>query len=314
MSLSQSNEVTDSFVRAEPSLASVGDYVALMKPRVMSLVVFTALVGLLLAPGHPHPVIAFTALLCIAVGAGAAGALNMWFDADIDALMPRTARRPIPRGRILPGEALAFGLTLAGGSTVVLGLMVSVLAAGLLAFTIFFYVVIYTMWLKRSTPQNIVIGGAPGAFPPTIGWAAASGGIGIEPVLLFLIIFFWTPPHFWALSLCRADEYARAGIPMLPVVAGREETQRQILLYTLVLAPLGLSPWLMGFAGAAYAAVAIAGGGVMVLLARRLRGQRGAAEEQAAKRLFAFSVLYLFVLFATMLVERTGGMALGGLG
>src|SRR5262249_23952698 len=180
MSLSQSNEITGSFVRAEPSLASVGDYVALMKPRVMSLVVFTALVGLVLAPGHPHPVIAFTALLCIAVGAGAAGALNMWFDADIDALMPRTARRPIPRGRILPGEALAFGLTLAGGSTVVLGLMVSVLAAGLLAFTIFFYVVIYTMWLKRSTPQNIVIGGAAGAFPPMIGLAAATGRLGVE--------------------------------------------------------------------------------------------------------------------------------------
>ena len=314
MSLSQSNEVTGSFVRVEPSLASVGDYFALMKPRVMSLVVFTALVGLLLAPGQPHPVIAFTALLCIAVGAGAAGALNMWFDADVDALMPRTARRPVPRGRILPGEALAFGLTLAGGSTVVLGLLVSVLAAGLLAFTIFFYVVIYTMWLKRSTPQNIVIGGAAGAFPPMIGWAAASGGIGVESILLFLIIFFWTPPHFWALSLCRVDEYARAGIPMLPVVAGREETQRQILLYTLVLAPLALSPWLMGFAGTAYATVAIAGGGVMLLLARRLRGQRGDAEEQAAKRLFAFSVLYLFVLFAAMLVERTGGMPLGGLG
>jgi heme o synthase len=314
MSLSQSNEVTGPFVRVEPSLAGVGDYVALMKPRVMSLVVFTALVGLVLAPGHLHPVIAFTALLCIAVGAGAAGALNMWFDADIDALMTRTARRPIPRGRILPGEALAFGLTLAGGSIVVLGLLVSVLAAGLLAFTIFFYAVIYTMWLKRSTPQNIVIGGAAGAFPPMIGWAAATGGIGIESILLFLVIFFWTPPHFWALSLYRADEYARAGIPMLPVVAGREETQRQILLYTLVLAPLALAPWLVGFAGMAYAAVAIAGGGVMVLLALRLRGQHGAAEEQTAKRLFAFSILYLFVLFATLLVERTGAAPLGGLG
>jgi heme o synthase len=314
MSLSQSNEVTGSFARVEPSLAGVGDYVALMKPRVMSLVVFTALVGLVLAPGHLHPVIAFAALLCIAVGAGAAGALNMWFDADIDALMTRTARRPIPRGRILPGEALAFGLTLAGGSIVVLGLLVSLLAAGLLAFTIFFYAVIYTMWLKRSTPQNIVIGGAAGAFPPVIGWTAATGGIGIESILLFLIIFFWTPPHFWALSLYRADEYARAGIPMLPVVAGREETQRQILLYTLVLAPLALAPWLVGFAGVAYAAVTIAGGGVMVLLALRLRGQHGAAEEQTAKRLFAFSILYLFVLFATLLVERTGGAPHGGLG
>jgi protoheme IX farnesyltransferase len=313
MSLSQSN-LTGAFARVEPSLAGVGDYVALMKPRVMSLVVFTALVGLVLAPGHLHPVIGFTALLCIAVGAGAAGALNMGLDADVDALMTRTARRPIPRGRILPGEALAFGLTLAGGSVVVLGLLVNVLAAGLLAFTIFFYAVIYTMWLKRSTPQNIVIGGAAGAFPPVIGWVAATGGIGTESVLLFLIIFFWTPPHFWALALYRADEYARAGIPMLPVVAGREETHRCILLYTLVLAPIGLAPWLFGFAGAAYGAVAVAGGGIMILLAARLRGQRGAAEERTAKRLFAFSVLYLFVLFAMLLVEHAGGLAPAGIG
>jgi protoheme IX farnesyltransferase len=311
MSLSRGNDLTGSLVRAEPSLAGVDDYVALMKPRVMSLVVFTALVGLVLAPGHLHPVIAFTALLCIAVGAGAAGALNMWFDADIDARMTRTAGRPIPRGRILPGEALAFGLTLAAGSIVVLGLLVNVLAAGLLAFTIFFYAVIYTMWLKRWTPHNIVIGGAAGAFPPMIGWAAATGGIGMESILLFLIIFFWTPPHFWALSLCRADEYARAGIPMLPVVAGREETQRQILLYTLVLAPLALAPCVLGFAGAAYATAAIAGGSAMVLLAVRLRAQRGAGEEQTAKQLFAFSVLYLFVLFAMLLVEHTGGLSLG---
>jgi heme o synthase len=314
MSLSQGNDLTESFARVEPSLASVGDYVALMKPRVMSLVVFTALVGLVLAPGHLHPVIAFTALLCIAVGAGAAGALNMWFDADVDALMTRTARRPIPRGRVLPGEALAFGLTLAGGSIMVLGLLVSLLAAGLLAFTIFFYAVIYTMWLKRSTPQNIVIGGAAGAFPPMIGWAAVTGGIGIESILLFLIIFFWTPPHFWALSLYRADEYARAGIPMLPVVAGRTATHRQILRYTLVLAPFGLAPWLLGFAGVGYGAVALAGGGTMILLAARLRGQRGASEEQTAKRLFAFSVLYLFVLFAMLLVEHTGALPLGGIG
>jgi heme o synthase len=313
MSLTE-GQSSRSLTRVEPSLAGVGDYVALMKPRVMSLVVFTALVGLVLAPGHLHPVISFTALLCIAVGAGAAGALNMWFDADIDALMARTAGRPIPRGRILPGEALAFGLTLAGGSVVVLGLLVSVLAAGLLAFTIAFYAVIYTMWLKRSTPQNIVIGGAAGAFPPVIGWAAATGGIGIEAILLFLIIFFWTPPHFWALSLCRANEYARAGIPMLPVVAGRAETQRQILVYTFVLAPLGLAPWLAGFAGAAYGAVAVTGGTIMVLLAMRLRGQGGEAEEQTAKRLFAFSILYLFVLFATLLVEHTGGLRFGGLG
>ena len=206
--------------RVEPSIAGVGDYIALMKPRVMSLVVFTALVGLVVAPGHVHPVIGFTALLCIAVGAGAAGALNMWYDADIDARMARTAARPIPRGRITPGEAAGFGLTLAAFSIASLGLLVNWVAAALLAFTIFFYVVIYTIWLKRSTPQNIVIGGAAGAFPPMIGWAAATGSLAIEPILLFLIIFFWTPPHFWALALYRTEDYARAGIPMLPVVAG----------------------------------------------------------------------------------------------
>src|SRR5580704_9172235 len=235
-----------------PSIASVGDYVALMKPRVMSLVVFTALVGLMVAPGHLHPVVGFAALLCIAIGAGAAGALNMWYDADIDAVMARTADRPIPAGRVTRGEALGFGVTLAGGSVAVLGLAANWLAAGLLAFTIFFYVAIYTMWLKRSTPQNIVIGGAAGAFPPMIGWAAATGGLGIESLVLFLIIFFWTPPHFWALSLWRAGDYARAGIPMLPVVAGPAETRRQILIYSLVLAPLGVLPWVAGYAGALY--------------------------------------------------------------
>ena len=199
--------------RAEPSLAGVGDYIELMKPRVMSLVVFTALVGLVLAPGHMHPVIAFTALLCIAVGAGAAGALNMWYDADIDARMARTAGRPIPAGRLAPGEALAFGLTLAGFSVVVLGLLVSIFAALLLAVTIGFYVGVYTIWLKRVTPQNIVIGGAAGALPPMIGWAAVTGGVALEPLVLFLIVFLWTPPHFWALSLYRANDYALAGVP-----------------------------------------------------------------------------------------------------
>src|SRR5262249_10956384 len=205
------------------SEASVGDFIALMKPRVMSLVVFTALVGLMVTPGHLHPVLGFAALLCIAIGAGAAGALNMWYDADVDAVMSRTSRRPIPAGRILPGEALAFGVTLAIGSIAVLGLVANGLAASLLAFTIFFYVVVYTMGQKRGPPQNIVGGGPGGAFPPIIGWAAATGAIGLESVLLFLIIFFWTPPHFWALSLWRAPEYARAGIPMLPVVAGQAE-------------------------------------------------------------------------------------------
>src|SRR5690349_5585287 len=293
---------------SEPSLATVGDYFALMKPRVMSLVVFTALVGLAVAPGSLHPVTAFTALLCIAVGAGAAGALNMWYDADVDAVMIRTSRRPVPMGRIQPGEALAFGLTLAGFAVATLGLLVNWLSASLLAFTIFFYVAIYTIWLKRSTPQNIVIGGAAGAFPPMIGWAAATGGISLESVLLFLIIFFWTPPHFWALSLYRAEDYARAGVPMLPVVAGERETRRQILLYTLVLAPLGVAPWLIGFAGLVYGVVAIATGAVMLLLAIRVMTDR---TDRAAKHLFAFSILYLFLLFAFLLIDRAVGMHLG---
>src|SRR5215510_1603914 len=298
--------------RLEPSIASVGDYVALMKPRVMSLVVFTALVGLMIAPGHVHPVIGFTALLCIAVGAGAAGVLNMWYDGDIDAVMTRTAGRPIPQGRVAPGEALAFGTVLAGFSVGVLGLLVSWVAAALLAFTVFFYVVVYTMWLKRSTPQNIVIGGAAGAFPPMIGWAAATGGISIEPCLLFLIVFFWTPPHFWALSLIRTDDYARARIPMLPVVAGMQETRRQILLYAFVLAPVGAAPWLLGYAGAIYGVTAIAAGGAMAGLAWRLRNERdGARAERAAQQLFAFSILYLFVLFAVLLVEGGLGSLVG---
>ena len=273
--------------RVEPSIAGVGDYIALMKPRVMSLVVFTALVGLVVAPGHLHPVIGFAALLCIAVGAGAAGTLNMCYDADIDARMGRTAARPIPRGRITRGEAAGFGLTLAVFSVVTLGLLVNWVAAALLAFTISFYVVIYTIWLKRSTPQNIVIGGAAGALPPVIGWAAATGSIAPEPILLFLIIFFWTPPHFWALSLYRADDYARAGIPMLPVVAGAKETRRQILLYTLLLAPLGVAPWLLGYAGALYGIVAVALGAAMIILALRVRGEeRRPRREQANVRLF----------------------------
>jgi protoheme IX farnesyltransferase len=286
------------------SEASVGDYVALMKPRVMSLVVFTALVGLMVAPGHLHPVLGFAALLCIAIGAGAAGALNMWFDADVDAVMSRTASRPIPAGRLLPQEALGFGMTLAVGSVAVLGLVANWLAAGLLAFTIFFYVAIYTAWLKRSTPQNIVIGGAAGAFPPMIGWAAATGAIGLESILMFLIIFFWTPPHFWALSLWRTQDYARAGIPMLPVVAGPAETRRQILIYALVLAPVGASPWLFGYAGLIYGITAAAAGVVMAHLALQLhRFGDTPAGDRAAKRLFGLSILYLFLLFAVLLID-----------
>jgi protoheme IX farnesyltransferase len=291
------------------SEASVSDYVALLKPRVMSLVVFTALVGLMVTPGHVHPVLGFAALLCITIGAGAAGALNMWYDSDIDAVMSRTARRPIPAGRIQPREALTFGVTLAVGSIAVLGLVANWLAASLLAFTIFFYVVIYTTWLKRATPQNIVIGGAAGAFPPMIGWAAATGGIGLESALLFLIIFFWTPPHFWALSLWRADEYARAGIPMLPVVSGRAETRRQILLYSIVLAPIGVSPWLLGYAGLLYGVTAIIGGAAMIALAGKIMvfGD-GDGSVPAAKRLFGVSILYLFVLFAVLLLDSVLGV------
>ena len=290
----------------EPSLATVGDYIALMKPRVMSLVVFTALVGLAVAPGSLHPVAAFTALLCIAVGAGAAGALNMWYDADVDALMTRTARRPVPMGRVRPGEALAFGLTLGSFAVVVLGLLVNWVAAALLAFTIFFYVVIYTIWLKRSTPQNIVIGGAAGAFPPMIGWAAVTGSLSLEPVLLFLIIFFWTPPHFWALALYRTEDYARARIPMLPVVSGDVSTRRQIMLYTLVLVPLGVAPWAFGYTGALYGVTALVTGAIMVMLGWQVFRESRPAE-RASRNLFAFSILYLFLLFAVLLVERGWG-------
>jgi protoheme IX farnesyltransferase len=296
------------------SEASVGDYVALMKPRVMSLVVFTAFVGLMVAPNYLHPVLGFASLLCIAIGAGAAGALNMWFDADVDAVMSRTAGRPIPAGRVLPREALAFGMTLAVGSVAVLGLVANWLAAALLAVTIFFYVAIYTMRLKRTTPQNIVIGGAAGAFPPMIGWAATEGAIGLESVLLFLIIFFWTPPHFWALSLWRADDYARAGIPMLPVVAGYPETRRQILLYSMVLAPVGASPWLFGYAGLLYGVTAIMAGAVMIWLSLRIKIVGDAdASHRAAKRLFGFSILYLFALFAVLLIDDRLGAPGSGL-
>ncbi|MGE3149562.1 MAG: heme o synthase [Pseudorhodoplanes sp.] len=313
MSAASPNDL--STLHAQPSMAGVDDYFALLKPRVMSLVIFTAFVGIALAPGSLHPVIAFTALLCIAIGAGAAGALNMGYDADIDAVMKRTVERPIPAGRITRGEALGFGMTLAVGSVAILGLLVNWVAAGLLAFTIFFYAVIYTLWLKRRTPQNIVIGGAAGAFPPMIGWAAVTGGIGFESILLFLIVFFWTPPHFWALSLYRADEYERAGVPMLPVVAGLAETRRQILIYAVLLLPVGLSPWLAGYAGVSYAAVAAVSGALMVFFAFQLwRAGDAPSGEKIARRLFSFSLLYLFLLFAVLLAERAlGGAALGRL-
>ena len=289
----------------EPSLAEAGDYFALMKPRVMSLVVFTAFVGMMVAPGQVHPVLGFASLLCIAVGAGAAGVLNMWYDADIDGVMGRTRQRPIPAGRVQPGEALAFGVALSVGAVAVLGLVAGWFTASLLAFTIFFYAVIYTIWLKRWTAQNIVIGGAAGALPPVIGWAAVTHDIGLAPILLFLIIFFWTPPHFWALSLRRCEEYRRAGVPMLPVVAGAAETKRHILGHALLLAPAGVTPFLFGFAGLTYGIVAAVAGAMMVLLALRLKLATTDADAHAAsKRLFSFSLLYLFTLFAVLLVDH----------
>jgi protoheme IX farnesyltransferase len=284
------------------SYASIGDYVALTKPRVMSLVVFTALVGFMVAPGGIDPFAGVVALLCIAAGAGAAGALNMWYDADIDALMARTAMRPIPSGRVSRAEALIFGLMLGTCAVLTLGTFVNMAAAALLAFTIFFYVVVYTMWLKRRTPQNIVIGGAAGALPPVIGWAAAAGDVGLEPLTLFLIIFLWTPPHFWALSINLAGEYARAGVPMLPVVAGRAETKRQILLYSVLLALVSLLPWALGFAGAIYGVAAAMLGAIMIFLSWQVRRSND-KERQPARRLFVFSMLYLVLLFGVLLMD-----------
>jgi protoheme IX farnesyltransferase len=276
------------------------DFIALMKPRVMLLAVFTALVGLMIAPGHLDPLLGSIAIFAIAAGAGAAGVLNMWYDADIDAVMGRTAMRPIPRGTVSRAEAFAFGLVLAGSAVAVLGFALNLKAAALLAFPIFFYVVVYTIWLKRHTRQNIVIGGAAGALPPVIGWTAAAGDIGLEPLILFLIVFLWTPTHFWSLSLNRTDDYARAGVPMLPVVAGRAATTRQILIYSLVLVPVSMLPWGLGFANTMYGAAAAVCGAIFGVLALQL-GRSRADDRRVAHRLFAFSIVYLFVLFAALL-------------
>lgn len=284
--------------------ADISDYFALLKPRVMSLVIFTALVGMVLAPATISPVLASVALLAIAIGAGASGALNMWYDADIDSQMSRTAQRPIPAGRMPAADALAFGLILAVLSVTILGLAVNWLAAALLAFTIFFYAAVYTMLLKRRTAQNIVIGGAAGALPPVIGWAAMSGEIGLEPLVLFLIIFLWTPPHFWALALFRAGDYQKAGIPMLPVVAGDRATRRQIFAYTIGLALVGLLPWVLGMAGPAYAAVSAILGLEFIRRAWRVLHDQDRLANRAAKQLFGYSILYLFALFAGLLIER----------
>ena len=284
---------------------AVSDFIALLKPRVMSLVVFTGLAGMVMAPGDLHPFLALVAILCIAVGAGASGAINMWYDADIDAVMKRTVDRPIPAGRVTADQALSFGVILAVGSVAVMGLAVNWVAAALLALTIGFYVFVYTMFLKRRTPQNIVIGGAAGAFPPMIGWAAVTGDVAVGSVLLFALIFFWTPPHFWALGLVKAQEYARAGVPMLPVVAGERATLRQIVLYSFIVAPIGISPALIGIASPAYGVAAAVLGLVFVGLALRLSAS---PSDKRAMGLFAYSIAYLFLLFAWMIGERVAGL------
>jgi len=290
-----------------PSVGGVADYWALLKPRVMSLVVFTGFAGLWLAPGHLHPVLAAVAVLCIAVGAGAAGAINMWYDRDIDAVMSRTRFRPLPMGRINPSEAVGFGVVLAAGAVILMGLAVNPVAGALLAAAIGFYVFVYTMGLKRRTPQNIVIGGAAGAFPPVIGWAAVTGDVGLPSLLLFGLIFFWTPPHFWALSLFRSGDYAKAGVPMLPVVAGAAATKRQMLFYTVVLWPFALAPFFLGLAGSVYLAVALLLSAVFTGLAWQVWRDDG---DRLPKRMFAFSILYLFLLFALLIADhapRLGG-------
>jgi len=292
------------FDQLEPQWATARDFFTLLKPRVMSLVIFTAFVGLVLAPGEIHPILAFTAILCVAVGAGASGCLNMWYDADIDAVMKRTRNRPVPAGRVSPGEALGFGIALSVASVALMGLVVNLVAAALLALTIAFYLFVYTMWLKRRTPQNIVIGGAAGAFPPMIGWAAVTGTVSIESVLLFAIIFMWTPPHFWALSLFVSKDYEDAGVPMLPVVAGEKETRRQILYYSVILAPLGVAPWMLGMLGPVYGWSATLLGALFLGGAVQVWRDSGVA---SAKRLFAYSIFYLLFLFIMMVVDHYAG-------
>lgn len=287
-------------------LPSVGDYFSLLKPRVMSLVIFTAFIGLIVAPGTIHPIIGFTAILCIAVAAGAAGCLNMWYEADLDAKMNRTANRPIPAGRVDADSALHFGVALSVASVLIMGLLVNVVAAILLTITILFYVVVYTMWLKRRTTQNIVIGGASGAFPPMVAWAAVTGNVSIESVVLFAVIFMWTPPHFWALSLYACKDYANAGIPMLPVVKGEKETKKQILLYTIALIPVSLLPWYFNFAGIFYAVSAALLGGMFIWFSYALFSSSVSISDnnKPAKKLFFFSIFYLFALFAILGIEN----------
>ncbi|HXT78338.1 MAG TPA: heme o synthase [Acetobacteraceae bacterium] len=293
--------------------ADARDWFMLLKPRVVTLVVFTGIIGLIVAPGHLHPVLAFTAVLCIAVAAGACGAINMWYDRDIDAVMRRTRNRPIPAGRIEPGAALGFGIVLATGSVILMGLAVNITAAAVLALSVCFYVFVYTMWLKRRTPQNIVIGGAAGAFPPVIGWAAVTGSVDLIPLILFGIIFIWTPPHFWSLALWANEDYRRAGVPMLPVVAGAKETRRQIAFYTLILVPLSLTPWFVGFSGPIYAVVAATlGAAFLVSVWRVVFDQQDTTgvsltNDAPARAAFKYSILYLFALFGALAVDRIVG-------
>ncbi|MBD0416030.1 heme o synthase [Oryzicola mucosus] len=302
MALVDENRLDDQAFRM--SEATAGDFFALLKPRVMSLVVFTAIVGLAAAPGSMNPLIGAIAILCIAIGAGASGALNMWYDADIDAIMKRTAKRPVPSGRVQPGEALSFGLVLSVLSVMTLGVLVNWLSAALLAFTIFFYAVIYTMWLKRWTPQNIVIGGAAGSFPPMIGWAAATGSISLESVILFAIIFLWTPPHFWALALFKSDDYQRAGIPMMPNVAGEASTRLQIFVYSLIVAPVGVLPWVLGYTSAFYGIAALLLGAGFVWYAWKVyRMPDSDRVMKPAKALFGYSLVYLATIFSLYLVD-----------
>ncbi len=302
-------EDRDSIAAVTGEFATVSDYFTLLKPRVMSLVVFTGIAGMALAPGHVHIAIAFTALLCIAVGAGASGALNMAYDADIDALMSRTIGRPVPQRRITPGAAAGFGMMLAVWAITVMGLFVNLLAASLLAFTIAFYVLVYTAWLKRRTAQNIVIGGLAGALPPAIGWSAVTGSLAIPPLVLVAIIFLWTPAHFWALALYRTSDYARAGVPMLPVVAGKAETRRQIVIYTVLTVAAGFAPVLLGFGGPVLLAMGTALGGWFLFQSIRVACERDTIREPQARRLFGISILYLFAVFAAVLTEQAVGIA-----
>jgi protoheme IX farnesyltransferase len=299
--------MTSVTISSQPALpADWRDFVALTKPRVMSLVVFTGLCGLLVAPVPLHPVLGFTAILCIALGAGAAAALNMWYEADLDSMMKRTASRPLPAGRMEPGSALHFGVGLSFFSVILMGVATNWFAAATLAASILFYVLVYTVWLKRRTPQNIVIGGAAGAFPPLIGWAAATGGASALPLLLFALIFLWTPPHFWALSLFVRSDYAAAGVPMLPVVAGAKATRRQILLYSLPMAAAAVAPWPLGLAGPLYGAAAAALSLVFLAMAAQVAANRASEPAGMApeKRLFAYSILYLFAVFGALVADR----------